>query len=90
VEALHPTPFSGPHFLLITLTVVWVILTIGVSIGGVFVFRYEMERLFRERDNPGMRLSLWMTLFFNILYFQYYFHDIAKAQEQGSLAPTAE
>lgn len=72
----------------IALVVIRILIDGGISIAGTFVFLTEMRRFFRERDNPGMRLSPWMTLFFNVLCFQYYFHGIAVAQRGGlSITP---
>jgi|SRR6185437_5407151 len=71
-------------------TAVWVavLVVLGISIAGTFIFRYEMLRFFRERDNHGMQLSAWMTFFFSILYFQYYLHDIAGMQKSDlQIAP---
>ena len=74
----------------VTISVAFVLIEVGISIAGTFVFRYEMQRFFRERGNPGIRLGPWMTLFFNVLYFQYYFHDIAEAQTAGlNITPAA-
>ncbi|NYF80302.1 hypothetical protein [Granulicella arctica] len=50
----------------------------GIVFAGVFVFRRDMQRYFNEKDNVGLHLSPWMTLFFSTLYFQYHFHDIAQ------------
>jgi hypothetical protein len=54
------------------------VISIGVGIGGVFVFRRDMERYFNEVDGAGLKLSPRMTLFFSTIYFQYHFHEIAK------------
>jgi hypothetical protein len=44
-----------------------------------------MERYFNESEDAGLMLSPWMTLFFNTLYFQYYFHDLAERRRADAL-----
>lgn len=89
VSGTQPGTFPGLHSSRFVPFVAWVIVATGASIAGTFIFRFEMQRFFRERDNPGMRLSLGMTFFFNVLYFQYYFHDMAETQKASTL-PTLQ
>ncbi len=85
----HPATLPSPHSPLFLPIVIWLVVDLGVGIAGTFVFRFEMQRFFRERDVPDMQLGLGMTFFFNTLYFQRYFHDIASGQRASSLT-TAE
>jgi hypothetical protein len=70
---------------------VWSTVFVASWVAGIFIFRRDMQRYFNTTDNVGLGLSPWMTLFFNILYFQYHFHDIAEFKrrqrrlEEGSL-----
>jgi hypothetical protein len=88
----QPGTLPGLHSSRFLPFVAWLIVEIGVSIAGTFVFRFEMQRFFRERDNPGIRLGLWMTLFFNVLYFQYHFREISGFGPTGclSISPPAD
>jgi hypothetical protein len=74
----------------------WLDGTIGFAafvtgITGIFACMWAMERYFNETDPVGLQLSGWMTLFFNVLYFQYHFHDIYrdKHADQLSITPAA-
>jgi hypothetical protein len=71
--------FTEPHLHVSSLLpIAFGVISIGVGFGGIFVFRRDMERYFNEVDGAGLTLSPWMTLFFNTIYFQYHFHEIAK------------
>jgi hypothetical protein len=54
---------------------VWSTALLVIWVAGIFIFRRDMQRYFNTTDNVG--LGLWMSLFFNAVYFQYHFHDIA-------------
>jgi hypothetical protein len=56
----------------------WSIAFVVVWVAGIFMFRRDMQRYFNTTDNVGLGLSRWMTLFFNVVYFQYHLHDIAE------------
>jgi hypothetical protein len=58
------------------------ILAVAISIAGIFVFRSEMQRYFNDVDDVGLRLSAWLSLFLNTLYFQYHFHEIAEFKKR--------
>jgi len=58
---------------------------------GIFVFRREMIRYFNKKDDVGLGLTIPMALFFNTLYFQYHFNEIAafKRRHPESTTPVA-
>jgi len=58
---------------------------------GIFVFRREMIRYFNKKDDVGLGLTIPMALFYNTLYFQYHFNEIAafKRRHPESTTPVA-
>lgn len=50
----------------------------AVFLAAIFIFRHEMMRYFNGKDDVGLRLSAWMSPFFNMIYFQYHFNEIAR------------
>jgi len=54
-------------------------------IAGIFIFRAEMVRHFTQTEPRGVELGPIMTFFFNILYFQYWFHQIYVEQNEPDL-----
>jgi hypothetical protein len=66
----------------------------GFAIGGVvfhikafFGIRASMERYYNTVEPINLRLSAVMTLFFNVLYFQYHMTRIADWKQTGVLRP---
>jgi hypothetical protein len=55
--------------------------SIAAAIIGIFVFRADMTRYFRERVDV-FTLSWWMSLLFSDFYFLYHFHRIAEYESQ--------
>jgi len=49
-------------------------------IAGIFVFRAELDRHFKETDPHGIELNSFLTLFLSVFYFQYWFHQIYLEQ----------
>jgi hypothetical protein len=71
--------YTEPHIHVSSLLfVAFGVISISVGIGGIFVFRRDMQRYFNEVDGAGLKLSPGMTLIFSTIYFQYHFHEIAK------------
>ncbi len=58
------------------------------SLAGIFVFRSEMVRHFTETEPRGIELGGVMTFFFNLLYFQYWFHEICREQNEVDVSLT--
>jgi hypothetical protein len=58
---------------------------------GIFSMRSSIEEHFNSAEPIGLRLSGIMTFFFNVIYFQYHFNEIAQAKkaQQLSLAQRA-
>lgn len=53
--------------------VVWLI--------GVFNMKASIEQHFNTVEPIGLQLSAVMTFFFNVIYFQYHFTEIARAKQ---------
>jgi hypothetical protein len=53
---------------------------------AIFIFRDEMRKHFTNVDPRGLELNGFMTFFFNILYFQYWFREIYREQTEPSLS----
>jgi len=66
-------------------------LSMVLWLAAVFIFRYEMQRYFNGKDNVGLGLGPWMTLFYNTVYFQYHFNEIAafKKRHPEQITPVA-
>lgn len=60
---------------------------IVVNVIAVFKIRASLVNYYNTVEPIGLRLSGAMTLFFNILYFQYHFHRIAQWKQTGMLVP---
>jgi hypothetical protein len=76
---------SMPHAPSKTLSSVEIVVGIAalaVEIAGIFVFCWDMEWYFNEIDGTKLKLSFWMALFFNTLYFQYQFRRIAGLKKR--------
>lgn len=65
------------------LAVIFSLASIAAAIVGIFVFRADMTRYFRETQDPRFELSWWMSLLFSDFYFQYHFHRMAEYQTSG-------
>lgn len=59
-----------------------------VTILGLFHFRRDMTRYFKSTDDLDLNLSGWMVYFFNSLYFQYKFGEVASFRRYNSLEIT--
>jgi hypothetical protein len=69
----------------------WLDGTIGLAsfvmeVTGIFACMWAMERYFNETEPVGLKLSGLMTFFFNVLYFQYHFHDIYRDKHADQLS----
>jgi len=64
------------------------IASFAAGIAGIFIFRYEMEKHFKETDPRGIELGFVMTFFFSTLYFQYWFHQIYVEQHEADMRLT--
>jgi len=60
-----------------------------INLIAVFKMRTSLVRYYNTVEPIGLRLSGAMTFFFNILYFQYHFHRIARWKQTGMLEPQA-
>jgi len=54
---------------------------------GVFAMRSSLEEYYNSTENIRLNLSVVMTIFFNILYFQHHLKRIADWKQTGRLAP---
>jgi len=66
------------------------LLNLGITamcIVAYFKMRASLLQYYNTVENIGLKLSGVMTFFFNILYFQYHFHRIAKWKQTGVLTP---
>lgn len=54
---------------------------IVVYLIGVFSMKASIEEHFNTVEPIGLQLSAVMTFFFNVIYFQYHFTEIAKAKQ---------
>jgi hypothetical protein len=52
---------------------------------GAFNMRSSIEEHYNSAEPIGLQLSGVMTFFFNIVYFQYHFHQIAKMKEMQAI-----
>ena len=75
--SLHPRVIAdvAPIFFFIA--------SIAAAIIGIFIFRSDMTRYFRDTQDPWFELSWWMSLIFSDFYFQYHFHRMAECQASG-------
>ena len=48
---------------------------------GVFSMKASIEEHFNTAEPIGLQLSAVMTFFFNVIYFQYHFTEIARAKQ---------
>ena len=55
---------------------------------GIFSMRSSIEEHFNSAEPIGLRLSGVMTFFFNAIYFQYHFNEIAQAKKAQQLSLT--
>jgi uncharacterized protein DUF4339 len=53
---------------------------------GVFSMKASLEEHFTSAEPIGLRLSPVMTFFFNVVYFQYHFTEIAQAKKAQQLS----
>jgi hypothetical protein len=58
------------------------------TITGLFHLRRDMTRYFKDTDDVDLHLGGWMTYFFNTLYFQYQFCEVARLRNSDSLQIT--
>lgn len=61
---------------------------LAVWLTGIFIFRDEMRKHFTLVDPRGLELNGFMTFFFNVLYFQYWFREIYREQTDQTLSLT--
>ena len=64
-------------------SITFFVASIAAAIVGIFVFRSDMTRYFRETQDPWFELSWWRSLLFSDFYFQYHFHRMAEYQASG-------
>ena len=57
-----------------------------MSLVGIFSLRSSIEEHFNSAEPIGLRLSGVMTFFFNAIYFQYHFNEIAQAKKAQQLS----
>jgi hypothetical protein len=62
--------------------------TFALSFYAIFKFKWEMEYHFNKTDPTFLKLGGVMTFFFNVFYFQYYFHEIYRYKQQEPLSIT--
>jgi hypothetical protein len=74
---LHQRPIA--HIM----TLIFVLAGVAAAITGIFIFRSDMTRYFRETQDPWFELTWWMSLIFSDFYFQYHFHRMAEYQAAG-------
>lgn len=67
----------------VAIPITFCVASVAAAIIGIFIFRSDMTRYFRETQDPGFELSWWMSLIFSDLYFQYHFHRMAEYQASG-------
>ncbi len=54
---------------------------LGLWFIAVFSMKASIEQHFNTQEPIGLQLSAVMTFFFNIIYFQYHFTEIARAKQ---------
>jgi GYF domain 2 len=59
---------------------------LGVWLMGIFGMKSALEEHFNTAEPIGLRLSGVMVFFFNVIYFQYHFNEIARAKKAQQLS----
>jgi hypothetical protein len=63
-----------------TLAIVFSVAAAVITIASLFHFRREMQRYFKDTDDIDLYISPGMTFFFNTLYFQSRFCEVARVR----------